>query len=88
MQISPRGINFLGNGYTSNYHSLQTTFTQRAWRGLNFIAGYTWAFVYQKPRDAARSRALVQVMTWVLTDGQVYASSLNYVPLPGAISAV
>src|SRR5207244_3053334 len=23
-------INFLGNGYTSNYHSLQTTFTQRA----------------------------------------------------------
>jgi hypothetical protein len=36
-------INFLENGYTSDYSGLQTTLTQRAWRGLNFVAGYTWA---------------------------------------------
>ena len=36
-------INSLGNGYKSNYHGLQTSLTQRAWRGLSFVAGYTWA---------------------------------------------
>ena len=36
-------INFLENGYTSIYHGLQATLTQRAWRGMNFVAGYTWA---------------------------------------------
>jgi hypothetical protein len=47
-------INFLGNGYTSNYHSLQATMTQRAWRGLTFIAGYTWAHSID---DASLNRA-------------------------------
>jgi hypothetical protein len=36
-------INFLENGYNSNYHGLQTTLTQRLWEGLSFVAGYTWA---------------------------------------------
>ena len=27
----------------SNYNSLQVTVTQRAWKGLDFLAGYTWA---------------------------------------------
>jgi hypothetical protein len=36
-------INFLDNGYTSIYHGLQVTMTQRAWKGLNFVAGYTWS---------------------------------------------
>jgi hypothetical protein len=36
-------INFLDNGYTSSYQSLQATLTQHAWKGLNFVAGYTWS---------------------------------------------
>ncbi len=36
-------INFLENGYGSNYHGLQTTLTQRASRGVSFVAGYTWS---------------------------------------------
>src|SRR5919108_145782 len=36
-------INFLDNGYTSTYHSLQATLTQRAWKGVNFVLGYTYA---------------------------------------------
>lgn len=27
----------------SSYNSMQVTVTQRAWRGLDFLAGYTWA---------------------------------------------
>jgi len=36
-------INYLSNGYESKYHGLQTTLTQRAWRGFSFVAGYSWA---------------------------------------------
>lgn len=36
-------INFLENGYGSNYNGLQATLTQRSWRGLNYVLGYTWA---------------------------------------------
>ena len=53
-------INQLGNGYRSNYHGLQVTFTQRAWQGLSFVAGYTWAHALdqaslnraQQPQDS------------------------------------
>ena len=55
-------VNFLDNGYTSIYHSLQVTLTQRAWKGLNFVAGYTWAHSIddvslnraQQPQDSTR----------------------------------
>jgi hypothetical protein len=35
--------NYLENKANSIYHGLQATLTQRAYRGLNFLAGYTWA---------------------------------------------
>ena len=55
-------INFLDNGYTSIYHGLQVTVTQRAWKGLNFVAGYTWSHSIddvslnraQQPQDSTR----------------------------------
>ena len=55
-------VNFLENGYTSMYHGLQATLTQRAWHGLNFVAGYTWAHSIddvslnraQQPQDSTR----------------------------------
>ena len=33
------------NGSSSQYHGLQVTLTQKAWKGLNVLAGYTWAHV-------------------------------------------
>src|SRR5467141_2602948 len=55
-------VNFLDNGYTSIYHALQVTLTQRAWKGVNFVAGYTWAHSIddvslnraQQPQDSTR----------------------------------
>jgi len=55
-------INFLENGYGSIYHGLQTTLTQRAWKGMNFVAGYTWAHAIDsvslnraaQPQDSTR----------------------------------
>lgn len=48
-------INFLQNGYHSNYNSLQVTATQRVWHGLNFLAGYTWAHSID---DATNNRSV------------------------------
>jgi hypothetical protein len=36
-------INFIENSHRATYHGLQTTLTQRAWKGLNYVLGYTWA---------------------------------------------
>ncbi|MFY9585656.1 MAG: TonB-dependent receptor [Candidatus Acidiferrales bacterium] len=36
-------INFMENGYTSIYHGLQVSVTQRPWHGLTYVLGYTWA---------------------------------------------
>ncbi len=36
-------INFLGNDYTSIYHGLQVSLTQRVWHGLTLVSGYTWS---------------------------------------------
>jgi hypothetical protein len=55
-------INFLENGYRSSYHGLQTTLAQRAWKGLDFVMGYTWAHAIDfvslhraaQPQDSGR----------------------------------
>jgi hypothetical protein len=58
-------INFLSNGYESKYHGLQATLTQRAWKGVSFVAGYTWAHALdqasfnraQQPQDSTNPAA-------------------------------
>lgn len=58
-------INYLQNGYESKYHGLQTTVTQRAWKGMSFVAGYTWAHALdqasfnraQQPQDSTNPGA-------------------------------
>ncbi len=44
-------INQLGNGYESNYNSLQTTLTERTSRGLSFILGYTYSHALDQGSD-------------------------------------
>ena len=36
-------INFISNLYGADYNGLQVTLTQRPWKGLGFVGGYTWA---------------------------------------------
>jgi outer membrane receptor protein involved in Fe transport len=36
-------INQFESSRSSNYHSLQTRFEQRLWKGLSALAGYTWS---------------------------------------------
>jgi hypothetical protein len=58
-------INYLSNGYESKYHGLQTTLTQRAWKGASFVVGYTWSHALdqaslnraQQPQDSTHPGA-------------------------------
>lgn len=46
------------------------------------ISSFTWLLVYQNQNDPTRGPMLVTFLKWALTDGQSYASSLYYAPLP------
>jgi phosphate transport system substrate-binding protein len=46
------------------------------------ISGYSWLMVYQKPADAARGAVVKKVISWLITDGQEVAKTVDYVPLP------
>jgi phosphate transport system substrate-binding protein len=49
------------------------------------IAGFTWLLVYKEQnynsRTLAKAQELVNMIKWMLTDGQKYAEPLDYAPL-------
>ncbi|MDI3328663.1 MAG: phosphate ABC transporter substrate-binding protein PstS [Alicyclobacillaceae bacterium] len=46
------------------------------------IAGYTWVLLWKDQPDATKGKALLEVMKYVVTDGQKLATSIQYAPLP------
>jgi phosphate transport system substrate-binding protein len=50
------------------------------------IASFTWILVYKDQPNATKGKQLVDFLTWALTDGQATASTLDYAPLPSAMS--
>ncbi len=52
------------------------------------IAGFTWAFVRTSISDASKGKALVFLFKWLVTDGQSYATDLQYAPLPPSVQAL
>jgi phosphate transport system substrate-binding protein len=49
------------------------------------ISSFTWLLLQEKPKDKARSQAMVDFVKWALTDGQRYAAELGYAPLPASV---
>ena len=49
------------------------------------IAGTTWLLVYEKQKDAAKGKKLVEFLNWALTKGEGMASSLDYASLPESV---
>jgi len=46
------------------------------------ISTFTWLLIPSKMDDAAKKKAVVAFLHWMLNDGQKYAASLGYAPLP------
>lgn len=49
------------------------------------ITGYSWALVYAHQRDQATGLALVNMLDWLTHQGQTYAATNSYVPLPAPV---
>ena len=52
------------------------------------ISGYTWALVYTHQTSQATGQQLVSMLDWLTHDGQAYAATNGYVPLPPQIRAL
>ena len=56
------------------------------------ISGFTWVLLYQQQkyngRSENRAKELVNLVWWMIHDGQQYAKPLNYAPLPEAAQKV
>jgi phosphate transport system substrate-binding protein len=49
------------------------------------ISGATWLLVYEKQKDAAKGKKLVEFLNWALANGEKMAASLDYAPLPESV---
>ncbi len=49
------------------------------------ISGFSWVVLYTEQSDAARGKALVGVLDWLIHDGQQYGADLDYAPLPAPV---
>jgi phosphate transport system substrate-binding protein len=45
------------------------------------ISGATWLLVYERQKDAAKGKKLVEFLKWALTKGEDMAKDLDYAPL-------
>ncbi len=46
------------------------------------ISGATWLLVYERQRNPAKGRKLVEFLNWASTQGEAMAPALDYAPLP------
>jgi phosphate transport system substrate-binding protein len=52
------------------------------------IASFTWLLIYQQQDDPRKGAAMVGFLKWMLHDGQQFAGSLGYAPLPKEVVAL
>ena len=46
------------------------------------VASFTWMLLYENAQDKSQAKIMVEFMKWALTDGQAFAESLGYAPIP------
>ena len=49
------------------------------------ISGYTYLLVYADAKNPAKGEAIAKFLWWALHDGQKFAESLDYAPLPAKV---
>jgi phosphate transport system substrate-binding protein len=83
--VQPRDETFSAAAATADWNSapdfnviMTNAPGEQAWP----ITATTWAIMYKKPKDAARSKAALDFFRWSFENGQSQAASLDYVPLP------
>lgn len=64
---------------------LRVSITDPAGPGSYPISSYTYILVYSDQKNAAKGKATTDFLWWCLHDGEKYAESLDYAPLPEEI---
>ena len=49
------------------------------------VVGFTWLLVYEKQKNPAKGKKLVEFLTWSMTKGQKMAAPMLYAPLPESV---
>ncbi|HEU0113536.1 MAG TPA: hypothetical protein VFQ80_02630, partial [Thermomicrobiales bacterium] len=49
------------------------------------ISGFSWVVLFAEQSDPARGKATVDVLNWLIHDGQQYGAALDYAPLPAPV---
>lgn len=63
----------------------RVSITNAAGKGVYPISSFTWLLLYENPTDKVSGKAMVDFLTWALTDGQQYCAELGYAPLPASV---
>ncbi len=66
----------------------RVSITDAPGKGAYPISSFTWLLFYEKPKDKARARIMVDFTKWALTEGQKYCQELGYAPLPKEVVAL
>ena len=54
-------------------------------KGDYSISGFSWVILHQKQKDKTQGAALIDLLWWMIHDGQSYAKDLFYAPLPAPV---
>ncbi len=49
------------------------------------ICGYSWVLLYEHQTNRGVGEAMTRLFSWLVTSGQSYAQSVDYVPLPQSV---
>ena len=49
------------------------------------VVGFTWLLVYEKQKDPAKGKKLVEFLEWSMSKGQKMAAPMLYAPLPESV---
>lgn len=64
---------------------LRVSITNAAGAQAYPISSYTYILVYKDQKDAAKGKALVDFLWWGIHDGEGFAKTLQYAPLPADV---
>jgi phosphate transport system substrate-binding protein len=60
----------------------RVSITNAPGKGVYAISSFTWLLLFENPKDKTQGKMMLDFVKWALTEGQKFASSLGYAPLP------
>ena len=80
------GIGAAGAGAAANLPAdLKAVFVDAPGATSYPIAGFSWIVAFRNQKNMMKGKELVQLLNYIVNDGQQFAEQLYYAPLPKAV---